>query len=121
MTATQARIDAIERIRREHIPDPDGDPAAPHCVTCSDASYPIWPCAAAWLLEQHDALTARIDRSERALLDILREAAWEARLTEWRKHAVTAVGTQPTPHEACREIRDIARRVLHDIGAETEQ
>jgi len=61
MTATQARIDAIERIRREHIPDPDGDPAAPHCVTCSDASYPIWPCAAAWLLEQHDALAARAD------------------------------------------------------------
>ena len=59
MTATQARIDAIERIRREHIPDPDGDPAAPHCVTCSDASYPIWPCAAAWLLEQHDALVRR--------------------------------------------------------------
>ena len=98
-----------------------------------------WPCDAVVLLaevarerqafadltrasaERIDALTARIDRAEHALLDILREAAWEPRLIEWRKHAVTAVGTQPTPHEACREIREIARRALHDIGAEAEQ
>ena len=55
---------------------------------------------------------ARRQRAENALLEILREAAWETRLTEWRKHGVTAVGTQPTPQEACREIRAIARAAL---------
>ena len=55
---------------------------------------------------------ARAERAEAALLEILGVAAWEARLTEWRKHGVTAVGTQPTPQEACREIRAIARAVL---------
>lgn len=56
--------------------------------------------------------TARRQRAENALLEILRAGAWEARLTEWRKHSVTAVGTQPTPQEACREIRAIARAAL---------
>ena len=68
-----------------------------------------------------NALTARIDSAEHALLKILREAVWESRLTEWRKHGVAAVGSQPTPHEACREIREIARRALRDIGAEAER
>ena len=64
---------------------------------------------------------ARRQRAENALLEILREAAWESRLTEWRKHSVTAVGTQPTPQEACREIRSIARAALANaIERETE-
>mgnify|MGYP007071569268 CR=1 FL=1 len=53
----------IERIRRDHIADPDGDPNDPHCAMCSDASYPIWPCDAAHLLAllaERDAEIARL-------------------------------------------------------------
>jgi hypothetical protein len=62
--------DEIERIRRDHIADPDGDPNDPHCVMCSDASYPIWPCDTALLL----ALLAERD-AEIALLRPLAEYA----------------------------------------------
>ena len=79
-----------------------------------------------YVLEQRiAALTAERDaalaRAEAALVGILREACWAWRLTEWRKHSVTAVGTQPTPQKACREIREIARHALEAIGAEAEQ
>jgi hypothetical protein len=58
--------DEIERIRRDHIADPDGDPNDPHCVMCSDASYPIWPCDAAILL----ALLAERDAEVARLVDL---------------------------------------------------
>ena len=56
----------IERIRRDHIADPDGDPNDPHCVTCSSEYYPIWPCDAALLL----ALLAERDAEIKGLVEL---------------------------------------------------
>lgn len=49
---------------------------------------------------------------EAQMLEILRWSAWQVRLNDWRQHRVTAVGTRPTPDNACREIRAIARAAL---------
>ncbi len=71
--------DEIERIRRDHIADPDGDPNDPHCVMCSDASYPIWPCDTALLLAllaERDAEIARlVELGERMRLPAMYYAA----------------------------------------------
>lgn len=72
--------DEIERIRRDHIADPDGDPNDPHCVMCSDASYPIWPCDTALLqalLAERDAEIARLvltTRSDREYAEMKQRA-----------------------------------------------
>lgn len=62
-----------------------------------------------------------VARLQAAMLEILRWSAWQVRLNDWRQHRVTAVGTQPTPDDACREIRAIARQALHDIGTEAKE
>lgn len=67
----------IERIRNDHVVDPDGDPSDPHCVTCSDSSYPIWPCDAAELLSVVDEAEGCISacvRREDALRQELKSA-----------------------------------------------
>jgi hypothetical protein len=116
----------ISEIARRHRPVSvqTGSPWVGICVTCDDPM----PCDAAHLLAVHEQQATRIAAlegeraaAETALLEILRESCWAWRLTEWRKHSVTAVGTQPTPQEACREIREIARQALEAIGAEAEQ
>ena len=63
---------------------------------------------------------ALVKRLEGMMLDILRWSAWQVRLNDWRKHSVTAVGTQPTPQDACREIGALARQALHEIGTTAE-
>ncbi len=62
----------IERIRAEHVQD--GDPGDPHCAMCSDASYPIWPCDAAILLAERDALAAQVAASREELRERIKDA-----------------------------------------------
>lgn len=65
---------------------------------------------------KREAAEAEVERLEAALREIISESKWEARLTEWRKLVVTPVGSQPTPHQALREIREIARAALAEQG-----
>lgn len=77
-------------------------------VSCKGCHRP-WPC-------EQSVLLAEVERLEAALREIISESKWEARLTEWRKLVVTPVGSQPTPHQALREIREIARAALAEQG-----
>ena len=84
----------IERIRRDHIADPDGDPNDPHCAMCSDASYPIWPCDTAVLLAVvdsqrtiMDAQTRVSERHRKRVQELARQvAALREALAEYVEH-----------------------------------
>ena len=85
----------IERIRRDHIADPDGDPNDPHCAMCSDASYPIWPCDTAVLLAVVD--------SQRTIMDA------QTRVSERHRKRVQELARQVA---ALREALALARGLL---------